>query len=789
MHSAREASLWLLAFSLCAALLFTCASPPNAPTTKLHTLYVLALAPYPHSNQTNDALNPSWDGGATLIPGARLAVAEINNRTDILPDFRLELIEADCGCDLTFKAVASFIDSIFYSGKQVVGGVGPACSDSTMVLSELAEKKAVSFLQVSVATSAALKIYPYTVRVVSSSFEYVHTFISLIKYNRWKNIALLYDISRSLFEDTYNEFKRQLQNDAILSDVKVVYESVVTNTFIPVEAIVESNARVVFAFLGPVAIQLMCVAGKNNMVYDTYQFIFHDRSLYEFNKDVNVTHSGTQYMCSSSFMLSIMRGNILAQYHLNRTEINTTDAVQDTVLVSNKTYRTFFREYLDILYEHLQEPGHFLYKATDLTYGPPYYDALWSLALALNRSVPVLNQRGTSLQYYWPAFNNTDLLDIILGQFYDPPLSFVGASGQIFYRKDTQDSATEIYVYQIQNDSMKLVGSSSNDTFSPIVQNVYITDQFESIKITIPLAGGVFIFVVEGIALFLTIMFHIVNVVYQNHEYIKPTSPTLNHLAFSGCYLFIVSSLLFVYPRTFEQNLLVQGVLCNGFVWSLVLGLAMVFSTVTAKIWRIYRIFVYFNNPGQLLSNHLLILLVMGLATLDTIILLTWTLVDPLLAVQMKAPLSAPDKKLVWYQYTCTHLLAWVGVVGVVNVTVIILLIAISIRARKVRSQYNNTKSINILVYLLIILVTVGVGIYGILTYNQDRSTVSTVLPAANTLICLSLVGTVYLFIFFLFLPPWLPYVQRLPFFQKMRTQEVRTAPVVSMSTFAKDHN
>lgn len=781
-------SAWLLLlWLLSSALHSSCVSTPG----KSHTLYVLSLAPYPHSKMPNDTLNPSWDGGATLTPGVRLAVAEINNRTDILSDFRLELIEADCGCDLTFKTVNSYTEAVFYSGKQVVGVVGLACSDSAIVLAELTKKKALSILQVAIATSPSLRQYAYAPRPVSSSFEYVTTYLALIKLNRWKNIVILYDISRALFEATYLEFKHKLK---ALGDVDVAYESIITDTFIPIDAIVESNSRVVFAFLGPVAVKMMCVAAKNNVFFDTYQFIFHDRSLYEFNTNVTVQHNSLTYTCSDTLMMSAVNGSIFMQYHLNRTELLQSNATENVVLVSNKTYRTFFQEYLDTFYQVLKEPGHFLSRVTDLTYGPVDYDAVWSLALALNRSIPMLNQRGTPLQYYWPGLNNTDAIDTILDQFYNPPLSFTGASGQITFRNKSGDSATQIYIYQIFKNSMTLISSATNGNISDISDNQsrhgYIPDQFATESASIPLVGGVFIFILNGIALFLIIMFHIVNVVYQNHEYIKPSSPALNHLAFSGCYLFIISCLLFTVPRIFEQGLMVRGVLCNGFVWSLVLGLAMVFGTVTAKIWRIYRIFVFFNNPGHLLSNHLLILLVIALPTVDTVILLTWSLIDPLLASRMRRPLSSPDKVLIWYQYQCNNLAVWVALVTFIQSIVVVLLIIISIRARKVRSQYNHTKSINILIYILIFLVTLGVGVYGILIYNLDSSTVSTSLPLGDTLMCLVLVGTVYLFILFLFLPPWLPYLhQRLPLFQNIHRREVRTTPVAHTASFLTEKN
>eukprot|EP00731_Ephydatia_muelleri_P037888 Em0590g2a len=481
-----------------------------------HTLYVPISGPLPALHAVQRHAQPVVGRRGLADPGGPpRSGRDQQPHPDVLSDFRLELIEADCGCDLTFKAVNSYIDAVFYSGKQA-----PPSSTVT-------------------------------------------TYLSLIKLNKWKNIVILYDISRSLFKATYVEFKRQLKTDPSLSDVQIAYESVITTPSF--QSRPSSNPTP-----EPLRVQQRC------------------------HRPAQQRHVHVPAM----LMMSAVHGNIFMQYHLNRTEQDHSSTAQNVLLISNKTYAHFLIS--TTTFNTAAPSGARTLPArfvSDLAYDQVDYDAVWSLALALNRSVPILKPAGHTPSVLRPGFNNTDAIDTILDQFYyDQPLSFAGASGQILFRNSTGDSATVIYIYQILNNSMTLISSATSGVLDTV-------DHRQCTRTT---------------------------------STSSPPAPPSTTLPSPGCYLFIISCLLFTVPRTFEQGLLVQGVLCNTFVWSLVLGLAMVFGTVTAKIWRIYRIFVYFNNPGQLLSNYLLILLVIALAIVDTVILLH---MDP-----HRSPPGLPDE-------------------------------------------------------------------------------------------------------------------------------------------------
>ena len=155
--------------SFCALILArsgSLASSTFPASNSSHTLYIIAMAPYPDPLPD---LDPSWDGGASLIPAARLAVLEINNRSDVLGGFRLELLEEDSGCQITSKAVIGFVKNVLppaaagvaagsfgantnastSSPRQVVGVVGPGCSGAAVAVASLANRPTVKTIQAS----------------------------------------------------------------------------------------------------------------------------------------------------------------------------------------------------------------------------------------------------------------------------------------------------------------------------------------------------------------------------------------------------------------------------------------------------------------------------------------------------------------------------------------------------------------------------------------------------------------------------------------------------------------
>ena len=111
------------------------------------------------------SLRPSLTNGKDIIPGAKLAIQEINNRNDILTNYKPELIEADDGCNINGKSIISLINNLYYEGKHIVGIIGPQCSDSTKAMASLTGKSEIALINVHLGSAPELGkrvLYPYS---------------------------------------------------------------------------------------------------------------------------------------------------------------------------------------------------------------------------------------------------------------------------------------------------------------------------------------------------------------------------------------------------------------------------------------------------------------------------------------------------------------------------------------------------------------------------------------------------------------------------------------------------
>ena len=102
----------------------------NTDTSDKIPLHFLVMAPYPDC----PPFNPSWEGGPAVVPAAIVAKDLINQRDDIFRDYRIEFIVSDSGCNMSTKAVNSFLHGLFYSGRNVVGIIGPVARRLLLLL-------------------------------------------------------------------------------------------------------------------------------------------------------------------------------------------------------------------------------------------------------------------------------------------------------------------------------------------------------------------------------------------------------------------------------------------------------------------------------------------------------------------------------------------------------------------------------------------------------------------------------------------------------------------------------
>ena len=148
----------------------------NDSTNSKPTLTLLTALPFP-----SDILRPLYSGGHSLFPAVQLAMEHINNNSEILPDYTLEMLTVDSGCD-TETARLVLLSNVVHGSQPIAGIIGLPCSTAALGIAPLNNEGRLGVTQLIAGTSPQLNSrsdYPITFGIVSSSLVFAKAFITL----------------------------------------------------------------------------------------------------------------------------------------------------------------------------------------------------------------------------------------------------------------------------------------------------------------------------------------------------------------------------------------------------------------------------------------------------------------------------------------------------------------------------------------------------------------------------------------------------------------------------------
>ena len=131
--------------------------------TNCSTLCLLNVVPYP-----DDGDNAGWDRGLDLVPAGHLAAAQINNHSELLSGYKLELIDIDsesCGRNTITKGVVNMhmelVTPIFNDKSScIVGIIRLYCSMVTNALAPIVSRLGVDYVKLAASTSPEHRYNP-----------------------------------------------------------------------------------------------------------------------------------------------------------------------------------------------------------------------------------------------------------------------------------------------------------------------------------------------------------------------------------------------------------------------------------------------------------------------------------------------------------------------------------------------------------------------------------------------------------------------------------------------------
>ena len=669
---------------------------------------------------------------------------QINNCTDILTNYKLELIEADDGCNINWKSIISLINNLYYEGKHIVGIIGPECSDSTKAVASLTGNSEIALINVHLGSAPELgnrSLYPYSFGMIPSTFNQIDALVALFVRNNWTRAAVLYNPDMLVDYNSFRLFQNKINGKAELSFV-----SLANPDYLPLVALKSTFVRVIVAFLrGETLGRALCVAYRMGMTYPNYQWLL----------------LGSY----PTFPVSFQYNN--ENYSCNKTDED--KALNQTLQFQSNAYQQYdATRYTQLAPDYVQN----VTCAKSIINCVALFDAVWAYAVALNNSIDALEEIGLTLSNY--TFGKKKGTQIIQHQMH--VLNFSGVVGNTIRFDNGYISSVITYILKINGDIVANYTKSGGIRIDPTTAHVFISSSFAKTYILVLRPLALVIIVVDVIGVLLVLGIHVMNTVYRNHKAIKASSSRLNHFAYIGCYLILLATLLYTINETFPLSMQSKSMLCNAFPWSLIIGLTLVFGTVTAKTWRLHNIFKSAQNLrngyNPVMSDTVLAVLIVVLVGIVAGFCTAWTVHDPYVRQNMTEFLQSGESLSVitTEECFCKYKVRWIASIIVFETIFIVAPLsyfAITTLSRAKKKKEFQTRSILVLVYLLILTTVVGGVIYWIaLIVKAEIDTSYGILASLLTLMA-------YLCVVLFFTPPILPVINDLlhPHRQTMITQ------------------
>ena len=674
-------------------------------STSETTLYLLNVLPYP-----DDRPFAGWDRGFELIPAGNLAIKQINNRSDLLPGYRLELVDIEseaCGVSIINTGYVNFYRHLVQPNLLVVGVVGLFCSTVTATVSRIANHPKIDYIQVAGSTSPWFQnvtVYPQLYRTVSSATIFNRASLRLMEKFSWKRISLIHGNGGVFFLTTADDFASEVNADPTLELVTRIPTSLsyISDAFANLK---NAGARIVYALLTPPeAANLMCEAYQHRFLWPGYVYIFHDRTFQEFVNESETT-------CDESELTTALEGSFLLQYRLH--------AEPDDTLVSGWTYEEYQKNYQMRLAELVKDTGMKL--QTDNSWANVLYDEVWAIALALNNSQETLNSINVTLTDY--ALGQSIITDTIASNLKN--ISFQGAAGYIKFDSNHEATST-IDIFQVQGGQPELVGvynpNEDNLTINDSMLSTVPADRFEVVYDLLPQWLTITIFCICGLAYIMTTIILVLFLYWRNEPEIKATSPYLSLVMFAGCYLLYTAITFQTISKSFAVGFNMFTAACNIDSWFGFIGFNLIFGTLFVRLLRINHIFRVFQKTSKIWSDQFLFLIVLLICSGMLIILILWTTTDILYLEEKQMYISSAQLSYYRVKRGCSsiNLGIWVTTAHAYNGVIILLVIFLAVQTRHIkRRNFKDTKKVNAYIFTVVVILAIAVPLWYIFSRTQ----------------------------------------------------------------------
>jgi len=683
--------------------------------------------------------NEGWQGGQACEPAAKLALEDVNKKNDVLPGYTLRLQWDDSECDAG-KGAAVMYDLLYNQPQKVILLAG--CSTVCTTVAEAA--KMWNLVTVCYgASSPALsnrKRFPTLFRTHPSATVHNPTRISLMKQFKWTKIAILQE-AEEVFSTTLDDLEARTK----LADITISTRQIFTKS--PSAAVANlkrQDARIIVGlFYAKAARKVLCEIYKQKLFGPKYVWFFigwYEDDWYQKHlKEENIN-------CTQPQMEEAAEGHFTTEAQQWNQDEQTPTVSGQTVDEFRKRLNTVLREKYEGVAQNIMPEGYLE--------APLAYDAIWAVALALNRTMARLVSNGTSLEDY--NYENQAIADIIKNEIGD--VQFMGMSGSVAFSEETGDRMAWTKIEQMQSNKYSVIAfydqksdnltwKSETGTDSEVVWPGGKIPQDRTIVINQLLMVNLWLYLSMAFVAIFGILIAI-SLVYFNFRYghrriIQHSHPSCNNLMLMGISL----CLLAIIPVGLDGRFVSPGafpVACGTGTWLLTLGHSLAFGAMFSKIWRVHRLTTK-NKSDSKIRNVVpwkLWAAVGGLLAIDLILLITWSIVDPLrrqvhnfAKIESDDPEDDIEIQPQLEHCKSTHHTVWLGIMYAYKGLQLVLGLFLAYETRSVKlKQINDSRLVGMAIYNVVILCMITAPV--ILVIGNQQNAAFCFVSLANVFCC-----------------------------------------------------
>ncbi|XP_042907012.1 gamma-aminobutyric acid type B receptor subunit 1 isoform X3 [Parasteatoda tepidariorum] len=652
-----------------------------------------------------------WQGGRGCMPAALMALEDVNADPNLLIGYRMKMPFNDSQCNPGLGATVMY--DLLYNPPQKLILLG-GCSIVSSTIAEAA--KMWNLVVVSYGSSSPAlsnrKRFPTFFRTHPSATIHNPTRIKLFQKFKWSRIAIVQE-AEEVFISTGEDLEIRCKEAGIEVATR---QSFITDPTDAVRNLVRQDARIIVGmFYGAAARKVICEAYKQN-VYGK-QYVWFLIGWYE---DDWYAVTDKAHNCTVQQMKEAVEGHLTTEaLMLNQGSEPTRSGMTSA-------------EFLERYEEELKKFGYIERRPVGYQEAPLAYDAVWAIALALDKTIRELEGTNRSIEDF--TYDN----QYIAHQIYSAMNStqFLGVSGQVaFSSKGDRIAWTQVEqmidgnysllgYYDTQTDNLTWFNKEKWADGKPPPDRTIIKKVLRTINFSLFISMTT----ISSIGILWAIVLLIFNTLFRHSRYIALSHPMCNNIMLIGIILCLLCACLLGLDGQFVGE---EGFsnLCQIRAWLLTIGFTLSYGAMFSKIWRVHRLTTKIKSDHKFVYSWKLYIMIGVLVIIDVLILTAWQLIDPLQRkidiFPLEDPESIEDIKIEPQLEHCESVnnAIWLGIIFGYKGLLLIFGIFLAYETRSVKIKHlNDSRLVGMSIYNVVVLCLITAPVTLVINSQADAT-------------------------------------------------------------------